>query len=445
MDAMSEKYSSWSPYNYAINNPVMVIDPDGNDAMFASGEAAQFAFKMYVATMSTGTGTSGENIFTGFGSNLFDDHFNQFGEFLYTDNKNTNNIIIDFQNPITGSFNTAPWLSVELKDYIFNKDNAFVLANIANHYAKDAGINLNNLKGNSMSVGIADYHFDAGKMVGTFSRFNGGEYNPDALMQANKESKTVSLMVGNGKPHPYYNDKNNMISALSHEGGKISHLTVNPNNINLSKLDLAKEHITIYEHQISSPLFKKTTAGFQQLMKKIILMINGIITLTNRNRFNIYVCLLIFLFISCKKSMLKNDNVVCSFQNLICDYTKDSIRIKNVETFLLFGNPTNDTLKVSLKDIQAKYRHIYERDTLKINFEALTIISIPPHDSLGLPCMSIIEKNFGKGNKVFEKGFSIVNVNSQKEISHAPGYRLKQINDFQLYKKWGRKHNNMTL
>ncbi|UKB84841.1 RHS repeat-associated core domain-containing protein [Chryseobacterium sp. MEBOG06] len=69
MDAMSEKYSSLSPYNYAINNPVMVIDPDGNDAMFASGEAAQFAFKMYVATMSTGTGTSGGNIFTGLDNN----------------------------------------------------------------------------------------------------------------------------------------------------------------------------------------------------------------------------------------------------------------------------------------------------------------------------------------------------------------------------------------
>nr|WP_236859479.1 RHS repeat-associated core domain-containing protein [Chryseobacterium sp. MEBOG06] len=72
MDAMSEKYSSWSPYNYAINNPVMVIDPDGNDAMFASGEAAQFAFKMYVATMSTGTGTSGENIFTGLNFSQFE-------------------------------------------------------------------------------------------------------------------------------------------------------------------------------------------------------------------------------------------------------------------------------------------------------------------------------------------------------------------------------------
>jgi hypothetical protein len=106
-----------------------------------------------------------------------DDHFNQFGQFLYTDNKKTNNIIIDFQNPITRKLNTAPWLSVELKDYIFNKNNAFVLANIANHYAEEAGIDLNSLKGNSMSVGIANFHFDAGKIVGTFSRFNGGEYN----------------------------------------------------------------------------------------------------------------------------------------------------------------------------------------------------------------------------------------------------------------------------
>lgn len=74
MDAMSEKYSSLSPYNYAINNPVMVIDPDGNDAMFASGEAAQIAFKAYVATMSTSTESSGGNIFTGFSFNPPDEY-----------------------------------------------------------------------------------------------------------------------------------------------------------------------------------------------------------------------------------------------------------------------------------------------------------------------------------------------------------------------------------
>ncbi|WP_228370590.1 DUF6443 domain-containing protein [Chryseobacterium gleum] len=66
MDAMSEKYSAWSPYNYAVNNPVMVIDPDGNDISY-SGEAAQQAFRAYVATMSTSSETSGGSSFTGFG------------------------------------------------------------------------------------------------------------------------------------------------------------------------------------------------------------------------------------------------------------------------------------------------------------------------------------------------------------------------------------------
>lgn len=176
-------------------------------------------------------------------------------------------------------------------------------------------------------------------------------------------------------------------------------------------------------------------------------MINSIMRNINKNKLNIntYILLIAALFMSCKKSISKNANAVSSFQNLICDYTKDSINIKSVETFLLFGNPTNDTLKVSLKDVQANYRHIYEKDTFKINFEALTPISIPPNDSLGLPCMSIIGKNFSKKSEVFEKGFSVVNVKSQKEVSHAPSYRLNKINDFQLYQKWGKKNDNMSL
>ena len=34
IDNMAEKYYEYSPYNYALNNPVNVIDPDGNDIIF---------------------------------------------------------------------------------------------------------------------------------------------------------------------------------------------------------------------------------------------------------------------------------------------------------------------------------------------------------------------------------------------------------------------------
>ena len=221
-DPLSEEFPDKSPYAFANNNPLRFTDP---------------------------TGMAPEDMIPP------DDHFDFKGNYLYTDNKKSNNIIIH-----TGLTNYSfGFNQTQLKDFTFTQGNYSTLSNIANHYSKEAGVDLKDVHNSKISVADAVLTgYQGGQTQGHIEKYNDGNhsgigvYGETALMNTDNKTSTISINLFDGKINPLLNDANAFKSTLDHEGGPIGHL-VNPE----------KQHTSIYKDQIAKPFAKNSTPEFK--------------------------------------------------------------------------------------------------------------------------------------------------------------------------------------
>ncbi len=227
VDPLSDKYPSLSPYNYCALNPVMLVDPDGRQ---------------------------------------FDDYFDKEGNFLYRDNKSTDNVrIIDrkdweqIQSEFGQEILDAGTTHKNLDQALESKSTAIqdtklsgdAVRKIFNHVISSMR-ELDKSKLYNGSVSTYDY-------LDSKNTTNNGFATGEASTYITKQGKIrISILMTGGYIPTEFNTISNIQNAIGvHEylGHGVGRITGD------------KDHYKAYDLQFSHPTWNRTSEYFKQQMK----------------------------------------------------------------------------------------------------------------------------------------------------------------------------------
>lgn len=234
VDPLAEKYYSWSPYVYCANNPIKHIDPTG---------------------MS------------------YDDYYNYNGDYLGTDNRNTDNIrIISTQDFNKVTANGAKLIDKANSNIEAHKDlaakresietadlSAKAYSNIfTNILSKTEDVKMGDIYNKTVSVAVF-----TDKKDGTGYNKPSGDPDQNASQSAYKGKSVITATIHKGEKSnlSLYSTVSNVQNALG------AHEAIGHGQKGWG--DMTKTHYKVYEFQKSHPSWLNTTPQFKTTINNL--------------------------------------------------------------------------------------------------------------------------------------------------------------------------------